>query len=99
MPTLTIDLELPEAEYRFASALTEAERRRVASIGASAAFATARDGSQGKADDKAWRTAPSTPEQIQSLGVAVTQLNENKVISGDAAFEALYREKGWMIKG
>ncbi len=101
MPTLTIDLELPEAEYRFASALTQSERRRVASIAMTAAFATARNVPPADEDvdeDETWKTAPSTREDIESLAVAIAQQDAGESYDGDAFFERLYKEKGWTLK-
>ncbi len=97
MPTLTIDLELSEAEYRFASALPVAVRRRVASIGAGAAFATARDVSP-EGEDESWRTAPSTSAHVEALAVALAQLDAGEVRNGDDLFERLYRDKGLALK-
>ena len=109
MPTITIDLELTEAEYQFAAALTDAERCRMASLGANAVFAAARtaptqeatqEASQ-EASQEAWKTVSSTPEQVKSLAAAVAQLDAGAVINGDAFFETLYRENGrlifWMV--
>ncbi len=100
MPTLTIDLELPEAEYRFASALTQAERRRVASIAVTAAFATARiiPPDKDEDEDESWKTAPSTREDIESLAIAIAQQDAGEGYDGDVFFERLYKKKGWTLK-
>lgn len=94
MPTLTIDLELPEAEYQFASTLTQAERRRLASIGFANAFATAHNVPPTEEWDGA---APFTQEEIDALADAVAQEDAGEVMDGDAFFERLYREKGWEL--
>ena len=99
MPTITIDLELTEAEYQFAAALTDAERRRMASLGANAVFAAARTAPTQEASQEAWKAVSSTPEQVKSLAAAVAQLDAGAVINGDAFFETLYREKGWTVTG
>lgn len=102
MPTLTIEVELPEAEYRFASALPADRLRHLASIGAGAAFATARDAETGAADGgggAGWHDpTPFTRDEIAGLAEAVAAQDAGLTVDGDEFFERLYREKGWTLK-
>ena len=82
MSTLTIDVELPEAEYQFATALPPEERHRVASVAASAALAAARDMSP-DGDEEGWADpTPFTRDEIDGLSEAVAQQNAGSGIDG-----------------
>lgn len=98
MPTLTIDLELPEAEYLFASSLTQEERRRVASIAVTTAFATARNAPAAEKDEEWNDAAPFTQEEIESLTDAVAQQDAGLGNDGEVFFEQLYKKHGWTLK-
>lgn len=95
MPTLTIDLELPEAEYQFASSLTREERHRVASIAMTAAFATARNVPPTEDWDDA---TPFTQEEIDALADAVAQEDAGLSSDGEAFFAKLDKQHGWNPK-
>lgn len=100
MPTLTVELDLPEAEYRFATTLSPAEQRRVASMATAAAFATVRHISPQSTDapDDLQDDAPFTQDEIVGLAESVAQLDAGLGSDGDAFFERLYKERGWKLK-
>ncbi len=102
MPILTIDIELPDAEYVYAETLSLSERRRVLSIAATVAFATARsvpsDRKNAEEDNDSWQTVASTPEQVEALATALSQLEAGEGEDGDVLFEKLYQQKGWTMK-
>ncbi|MBC8143882.1 MAG: hypothetical protein H7Y38_20815 [Armatimonadetes bacterium] len=101
MPILTVELDLPEPEYRFATTLSPAEQRRVASMATAVAFATVRNippvSSTGDTEEPQDDT-PLTQDEIVGLAESVAQLDAGLGSDGDAFFERLYKERGWKLK-
>ncbi len=100
MPILTVDLDLPESEYQFATTLSPVEQRRVASMATAVAFATARHAPHKPAAEieDLQDDAPFTQDEIVGLAQSIAQLDAGLGSDGDAYFERLYQERGWKLK-